>query len=60
MGFVYQYIVLIAVVALLTLAFIKTGEFNEILLGALVGVMVSLPMNKNNENTDSLQNIEEK
>lgn len=46
MGFVYQYIVLLAVVGLLTIAFLNTGEFNEILLGALVGVMASLPFSK--------------
>lgn len=45
-GFVYQYIVLIAVIALLVIAFLDTGEFNEILLGALVGVMVQLPQNQ--------------
>ena len=44
-GYVYQYIVLIAVIGLLTYSFIKTGTFNDMLLGALIGVMVQLPAN---------------
>lgn len=45
-GYVYQYIVLVAVIVLLAMAFFRTGEFNEILLGALVGVMVQLPQSQ--------------
>lgn len=44
LGFIYQYIALIAVVALLTIGFFQTGEFNEMLLGALIGVMVQIPV----------------
>ena len=39
---IYQFVVLIAVVVLNVLAFIVNGEFNDILIGALVGVMVGL------------------
>lgn len=44
--YVYQYIVLIAVIGLLTVAFLRTGEFNDMLLGALIGAMIQLPSNQ--------------
>lgn len=47
--FIYQYIVLIAVIGLLTFAFIKTNEFNDMLLGALIGVMIQIPASKKSE-----------
>lgn len=49
MGFIYQYIVLIAVIGLLIISYLKAGEFNDILLGALVGVMVQLPNSQQKE-----------
>lgn len=51
-GYIYQYIVLIAVIILLGVSFLRTGEFNEILLGALVGVMASLPANDKNKGVE--------
>lgn len=44
--YIYQYIALIAIIGLLFLSFIKTGQFNEILLGALVGVVSQISINK--------------
>lgn len=43
-GYIYQYIVLIAIIILLTLSFIKTNEFNEMLLGALIGTICQVPV----------------
>ena len=45
-GNVYQLIVLISIIVLNILAFIKTGQFNDILIGAIVGVMAGLPAKK--------------
>lgn len=44
MGYIYQYIVLIAVIALLTLSFVQTGTFNDMLLGALIGTVAQIPI----------------
>lgn len=44
LGLIYQYIVLIAIVALLAIGFIQTGTFNDMLLGALIGAMVQIPV----------------
>lgn len=49
-GTVYQFIVLIAIIGLLGWSFYINKQFNEILLGALIGVMASLPFNQKNDN----------
>lgn len=45
-GNLYQLIVLISIISLLTMTFFLTGELNEILLGGLLGVMAGLPAKK--------------
>lgn len=47
-GVVYQYIVVVAVIGLLLLSYQQSGTFNDMLLGALIGVMTQLPA-KNKE-----------
>ena len=46
---IYQYIVLTAVVGFLGWGFFVNNEWNEILLGALIGVMVMLPIKDKKE-----------
>jgi hypothetical protein len=43
-GIFYQTIVLLAVIGLNLIYFFKTGKLNDTLIGALIGVMVSLPI----------------
>lgn len=49
-GTVYQFMVLTAIISLLGWSFYVNKQFNEILLGALIGVMTSLPLNQKNNN----------
>jgi len=49
-GVIYQLIVLAALVLFIAWGFWETKEFNEILLGALLGVMVGLPFKENEQN----------
>lgn len=39
---IYQFVVLFSVIALNVLVFLRTGVLNDILVGALIGVMVGL------------------
>jgi hypothetical protein len=40
---IYQMVVLGAVIILNIMVFFKTGELNEILTGAMIGVMIGIP-----------------
>ena len=42
LSIIYQFVVLFAIIILNLIAFLKLGNFNDILLGALVGVCVGL------------------
>ena len=48
-GSIYQFVILLAIIAFLGLEFVTTGVFNETLLGALIGVLVSLPIKSGNK-----------
>jgi hypothetical protein len=49
MGTIYQFVVLFAIVSFLGWQFYVTKEFNEILLGALLGVMIGMPFKDEKE-----------
>lgn len=46
LGAIYQFLVIIAIIAFAGWSFAVTGEFNEVLLGAIIGVLVGLPFKK--------------
>ena len=45
-GIVYQFVVLAAIIGYLGWGFYSTGDWNEIMLGALIGVMVGIGLPK--------------
>lgn len=49
LGSGYQFVVLAAIVAFNSMNFLAHGTFNEILLGALIGAMVTLPFKQEKE-----------
>lgn len=43
LGAIYQFLVIGAIITFLGWGFAVTGEFNDIFMGALIGVLVGLP-----------------
>lgn len=44
MANLYQFLVISAIIGLNIMTFIKSGEFNDTLVGALIGVCVGIPV----------------